>query len=431
MLDRFLSRPWVQRWLPVACLIGAAVYGYVIAFLRVARFRDFDVHREVGRRFLTGEYLYAGGYCHPYMPAAAMYFAPLAWFDRATGMALRYAIAVAALCLTFALLHRMVRARLEAAGREGFTLAALTVLLAFPFILQDLDDGGPHLILLAMLTGGIYAVWRGREGTGALWFGLATALKVTPALFLPLFLWKRQWRLAGLTAAAALFWIALPMVWMGAGSWWSHQKEWIEVAAGSFVGRDRPVTVENEQRVRNQSLRLALTRYLTILPEDHPLRRDDPAYVPMLDLSLPAAKTAATVAMAGLLALLGWHARRPYGGPGDPAWPKECSLVLILALLFSPVTWVQHLVWLVPALYLIVADARSGGGLGRPAWAALGAYVVLVDLLNYELLGKPKFAVLLSYHPFTVAMLLLFAILLADRPRTNAISLSANRHAVI
>src|SRR5438094_363391 len=34
---------------------------------------------------------------------------------------------------------------------------AVSVLLALQFELQDLDDGGPHIILFAMLTTGVYA----------------------------------------------------------------------------------------------------------------------------------------------------------------------------------------------------------------------------------------------------------------------------------
>lgn len=412
MLTSVQSRPWVQRSLLIACFVAVVVHGYVITYLREFHFRDFDVHREVGRRFLAAEYLYADGLCYPYMPSAALYFAPLALFDRGIGLALRYTTAVACLCLTLFLLYRMVHDWSDVTPPEGFWIGAVTLLLAFQFILQDLDDGGPHLILLAILTAGIYSVWQGREKLGAMWFGLATALKVAPALFLPFFLWKRQWRLAGYTVIAATCWIILPIVWMGPGSWWSHQREWTLVAAGSFVGQETPITIQNEQRVRNQSLEQTLMRYLVTFPEDHPLHREDPGYVAVLNLSPVAARMLAIAVTVGLLVSFCWYARRPFKGRGDPAWLRESSAVMILALLLSPVTWVQHLVWLVPALYLIVVDARSNEGLGKPAKLALAAYVVLVVILNYELLGKHTFALFLSYHPFTVAMLLVLAMLM-------------------
>jgi hypothetical protein len=389
------------------------------AFFRAVIYRDFDVHREFGRRFLTGEYLYSAGICHPYMPTAAMYFSPLALVDRGTGFMIRYAIAVACLWFTFRLLQRMLHGHAGGAAPRPVLLAVLTVLLTFQFILQDLDDAGPHLILLMILVGGMYAVWRGQDGLGALWFGLAIALKVTPALFLPFFLWKRRWRLAGLTAVAALCWIVLPMVWLGPAAWWKHQQEWVEVAAGSFVGHETPLSVQNEQRVNNQSLNQALLRYLVTYPEDHPARRSDPAYAPLLDLAPSSAKVVVIAVVFGLLAAFCWRTRHPYAGRHDPDWVRDCSGVLVLALLLCPVTWVQHLVWLVPALYLIVGKAIGGARLRAAAAGALSLYVLLVIVLNYEILGKQNFAHVMSYHPFTIAMLSVFLLLMLPDATTR------------
>ena len=90
--------------------------------------------------------------------------------------------------------------------------------------------------------------------------------------------------------------------------------------------------------------------------------------------------------------------------------------MMILALLLCPVTWNQHLVWLVPALYGVVLDARSEGGLGMLRTLALGVYVLLAVILTHDVLGKQRFDVLMNYHPFTIAMLLLLAMALFPRP---------------
>ena len=410
------SRPWVQRLILTAAFATVIIHGSVTAFVRHQPFRDFDVQREVGRRFLTGEYLYAQDFCYPYMPIAAMYFSPLALFERETGLALRYTVAAACLWWTLSLLYRMVRERAEASRSQPLLLSVFTVLLAFQFLLQDLDDGGPNLILLAIIVTGIYSVWRGREGLGGAWFGLATALKVTPALFLPFFLWKRRWRLAGLTAVATLCWMLLPMVWMGSENWWNHQREWIQVSAGSFIGHKTEATIRNEERGNNQALRQALMRYLVTFPEDLMVRRGYPGYVPLLDLPPATAGTVFVIATTALLAILAWRSRRPYAASNGPAWLRECSAVMILALLLCPVTWNQHLVWLVPALYVVVLDARSEGGLGMLRTIALGIYALLVVILTHDVLGKQRFDVLMNYHPFTIAMLLLLAMVLFPRP---------------
>lgn len=147
-----------------------------------------------------------------------------------------------------------------------------------------------HLILLGILIAGIYSIWQGREKLGAMWFGLVIALKVTPALFLLFFLWKRRWRLAGYTAMATICWILLPALYMGPSWWWSQQREWTQVAVGSILGHESPATRSNEQQVRNQSLQQTLLRYLVTIPEDHPLRQKDPGYVPVLNLPPATAK---------------------------------------------------------------------------------------------------------------------------------------------
>ncbi|MCX5722973.1 MAG: glycosyltransferase family 87 protein [Nitrospirae bacterium] len=363
------------------------------------------------------------------MPIASMYFAPLTFFDRDTAMALRYTFAIACLCLTLVLCYRMTRVRSGMTPTHGMWMGAISIVLALQFILQDLDDGGPHLILLGILTAGIYLTWQGREKLGSLWFGLAIALKVTPALFLPFFLWKRRWKLAGYTVIATMCWILLPILYMGPSWWWSLQRDWPQVAVGSVLGHESPATQSNEQQVRNQSLKQTLLRYLVTIPEDHPLRQKDPGYAPVLDLPPSTAKIVVLAVMASLLAFFGWTTRRPYEGRGDPMWLRESSALLIIALLLSPVTWVQHLVWLLPALYLIAMDARSKEGLNLPVKLAMAIYVLLAVVLNYELLGRRNFSLFLTIHPFALAMLLVLGILLLDRkhPDAEALSLSNQR----
>jgi uncharacterized membrane protein len=185
---------------------------------------DYDVNREFGRRFLAHSDLYEGGQCFNYLPISALYWAPLALVPPRVGMALRYLTALACLGLTFRLLRLMMFP--QQPEKNGSTLAVtfVSLLLAIHYLIRDFDDGGPHVILLAILVGGIYCVWRGREKLGAFWLGLGIAVKITPGLFLPYLLWKRQWRLFGYTSVATALWVVLPAVWMGPASWWRHEE---------------------------------------------------------------------------------------------------------------------------------------------------------------------------------------------------------------
>lgn len=129
-----------------------------------------------------------GDFCYAYMPIAAMYFSPLALLERNVGLMFRYGLAVGCLVATVCLFHRMVALPGAQSQKDLYLLGGGAILLVFQFVLQDLDDGGPHLILLGILSSAIYSVWRKRECLGSVLFGLSIALKSTPAIFLLLFL---------------------------------------------------------------------------------------------------------------------------------------------------------------------------------------------------------------------------------------------------
>ena len=161
-----------------------------------------------------------------YLPSTGIYFAPLLVLERNPSLALRYAVAVACLVITIMLFHRMLCGTSRSSVWSRLLVGVGAGALTLQFILNDLDDGGPHLILLGILTAGIYAIWTGRERLGAALIGFGIILKITPALFVLLFLWKRQWRLVSYTVLATVFWIVLPVLYMGPSSWWDHHTEW-------------------------------------------------------------------------------------------------------------------------------------------------------------------------------------------------------------
>ncbi len=421
-IGEFIRAPLFARLVHVSLVIAAVVHGYIISFGRSFHFRDIDIHREIGRRFLSGEYLYANDYCYMYLPTTGIYFAPLLVLDRNPSLALRYAVAVGCLVLTIRFMHRMLFGAGALTGGRLLLLGVGAGALTLQFVLNDLDDGGPHLMLLGILTGGIYAIWAGKERLGAALVGLGIVLKITPALFVILFLWKRQWRVAVYTILATVAWIILPVLYMGPTSWWEHHTEWTQNALLSVLDRQAEGRQENELQKANLSLRHTMLRYLVTYPPTHRLRQVDHGYKPVMDLPSSAANTIVAVTGLGLLGLFAWSSRRAFQGPGDPSWARDCAGTLILALLFSPITWDQHLVWMIPAAFVVMAAAaRMSGGLSHIGYALLAAYIVLTMVLNYEVVGSARWEVLKSYHHLGIAMLILFGILLASAGSRNGI----------
>ncbi len=408
--------PFFIRLAKLGLTIAAVVHGYIISFGRSYHFRDIDIHREIGRRFVTGEYLYANDYCYMYLPTTGIYFAPLLMLDRNPSLALRYAVAIGCLVMTIVFFHRMVCGLSQPQPWSRLLVGVGAGALTLQFILNDLDDGGPHLMLLGIITGAVYAIWIGRERLGAALMGFGIVLKITPALFVLLFLWKRQWRLASYTVLATVLWILLPILYMGPTSWWDHHIEWTSNAVLSVFDRQVEGRQENELQKANLSLRHTMLRYLVTYPPTHRLRQVDESYKPVLDLPAPLANAIVGVAALGIVGLFAWSSRRTFQGPGDSEWGRECAGVLLLALFLSPITWDQHLVWMIPAACIVVAAAtKMSGSLSRTGYAMLVAYVVLTMLLNYEVVGRARWEALKSYHHLGFAMLILYGLLLSTK----------------
>ncbi|MDH5497612.1 MAG: glycosyltransferase 87 family protein [Nitrospira sp.] len=419
-MKEFVKSDLFARVVRLGLVVAALVHGYIVSFGRSFHFRDIDIHREIGRRFLSGEYLYANDYCYMYLPTTGIYFAPLLILDRNPSLALRYAVAIGCLVVTIILFHRMVCSSAKLKGWGGLLLGVGAGVLTLQFILNDLDDGGPHLMLLGILAAGVYSIWIGRERLGAALVGLGIVLKITPALFVVLFLWKRQWRVAAYTVLATILWIVLPVVYMGPTSWWDHHAEWTNNAVLSVLDRQAEGRQENELQKANLSLRHTMLRYLVTYPPTHRLRQVDLGYKPVMDLPSPAANAIVAIAGLSVLGLFAWSSRRAFQGPGDSTWGRDCAGTLILALLFSPITWDQHLVWMIPAaLVVVAAAARMSGRLTSPGYAVLAAYIVLTMVLNYEVVGSAKWEALKSYHHLGIAMLILFGLLLVSAGSRN------------
>lgn len=389
-------RARLVAWLALAIVV--AVHLSVVMHRRGEHAGDFDLSRELGRRFLAGQPLYEQGLHYPYPPSAAMCFAPLALLPSEWAFGLRYATALACLALTLRLLTSME----PDAGPMAFSSQILTLVLGSHYVFRDLDDGGPHLVLLAILVVAVAAMRARRDPAAAIAFGLATAIKPTAAIFVPYLLWKRELRLAALTLGAVVAWAALPALWMGPQSWLAHERTWVEVSLASAIGNPIPGALESEARPQNQSLRRVAERIGTLLAGE------------------PFGAAAALVLRAALVFFVAAWTRHPLAGRGDPRLPQESWGVFVASLLLSPVSWVQHFVLLLPGLHGAIVTVRSGRA-GAPFRALLLLYVLLALGLNREVMGKPEYIALLSYGSHTLAALCVLALIVLrsrQRPAT-------------
>ena len=401
-----------------ACAIAgaAAVVGVIWAEIIVRRepVGDFPLHWRFGGRFLAGRYLYGDGH-DPYPPAWGLACAWLRSFPLHAAQVLAYPIGPAVLAGLTVLLDRLTRRSLPLDRASRFRVMALALVLASRFLIRELPECGPNLVMVALTWAGL-ACWRSRrEGLGGACLGLAIALKCTPALFVPYFALKRQWRMVATTALFAAAFALAPAAWMGPASFAGHFRVWAGHCARGIGQADPSVGVLGQEEVKNHALRPVLARFLMELPAGHLGRIDSRWRARGLDLSPAAAGVVIKAVLALLLIGVGRAFRRPAWDRDDPAILWEAAGVSILILLLSPLTWRQHCVGAYPACYLIARTAIARRGL--PRWAAwgLGVYAVGVIGLDRWVVGRSGTLLLDSWGVTTWSLVILLGVTLGCR----------------
>src|SRR5262249_31751733 len=282
----------------------------------------------------------------------------------------------------------LARATVPVEPAQRFWIDAAALLLTARFVLRDLADAGANLILLGLVWIGLYAIARGRRWAGAGLVGLATALKLTPALFILYFVYRRRYATALAALASAALFTLLPAVALGAAfarvaaSWWSNPLQCVAAA-------DPTVGALGVEPIGNQALRPALGRLLT---------------GPLVALGLPPAAVA-LVAWTIVAALVVASFRALREDPADPSsraldvW--DWAALSVLTLLLSPITWRAHAVAVLPACWLLVGASMVWNPAPRAALVALVCLAVPNLLLTRALTGGTVDAVVHRASLFT------------------------------
>ncbi|MEV4533015.1 glycosyltransferase 87 family protein [Asanoa sp. NPDC049518] len=304
----------------------------VLAFLWVLLvpgrrgFFDVGVYYGAVQHWIGGgdlyDYLRPGTvYGFTYPPFAAVLLTPLAPLTWHTAIAASIVVNVMAGGL-------VIRWLVGSWGRAWLLVALLCVFLA-P-VRDTVSFGQVNLVLLALVW---WDLRRGpRAGVGV---GIATAVKLTPGLFILYLALARRWQafLVAVGAVAGAILLAAAIAPSASRTFWTEAL-WNTGRVGDLA------------YVSNQSLRGVLAR-----------------------ADLPGWWWAAAVLLVCAL----WIARaRRAASSGDHV--AGFALTGVATCLISPVTWVHHLVWLLPALYLSWQRTRRHGP-GRVL--VLAAYVLL------------------------------------------------------
>ncbi|MFJ9584798.1 glycosyltransferase 87 family protein [Streptomyces acidicola] len=286
---------------------------------------DLRIYQGAVDAMLSGEGLYDADPPFNYPPFAAYLFIPLTVGPAGATLALWFVLK--SLCLHLLVWH-LLGSRPRTAGRR----AALTVLVSWgtaftiDAIGYDLSYGQVNLLLMGLV---VYDLCRPDDpaaparlrGVGT---GIAAAVKIVPALFIVHLFLTRQYRAATVATTTFLTTVALGFATLPTTAW----RYWTDVLwATERVGA-------SPDSLTNQSLRGLLGRLLH-------------------DTGLTTAGwllSAVAVALAALTLATRLHRR---------GMELEALTAVGLAVpLVTPLGWVHHWVWLLPATLLLFGWAR-------------------------------------------------------------------------
>ncbi|WZO98111.1 glycosyltransferase family 87 protein [Isosphaeraceae bacterium EP7] len=281
---------------------------------------------------------------YPNPPIMAISLAPLAAMNPVVGAVLFFMIKVGLAALSFRLLLKMA---VPEGRRISPWIEGAILLLTLRPILSDLHHGNNNLIIMALIVLALASWRRGWDVRAGLALGLAITYKVTPALFVPYFLYKKSWRAAGATMLSmALFFFVVPSAVLGPhlnmqclASWW-HRILSPYLVDGNIGKGDI-----------NQSMVGVLSRLLT--DSVGPDRYDSKIPVNFVAWDPAMVARLAKVSSLGFVAVLALLCRTKAVRRVDPRMLGEFSLVVLTMLFVSERSWKHHYVTLLlPMTYL-------------------------------------------------------------------------------
>ena len=311
----------------VLLVLGAAVavtvFTATVPLLR--DFFDLRVYHGTIDTWVNGDgrvydYLVPGTtYGFTYPPFAAVVMSPMALVGLGTAIVLCLGLNLAALA---AVLSVLAGPRLRRHGWFGVSLA-LCALALFEPLRDTFSFGQVNLLLLALALADAWLLATGRGRWAGVGIGLAAAVKLTPAIFIGLLLLARRWRAAGLATAVAVAATAAAA--------------WIAPAASRFYWTEALWDTSRVGRldyVSNQSVQGVLAR---LVAPHEPSR----------------ALWAALV--LGVVCVWVWRVRAAVRADD---WIAAFALTGLTGCLVSPITWVHHLVWLLPSFAVLLRHRR-------------------------------------------------------------------------
>jgi len=360
-----------RRAVWIAALITAIGAGMIYADKAAEDRSAFIRWRHQVLEMMAGANIY-DDYFFPNPPIMPLSLYPLMALPPVEGAMAWFGLKAAMAAASILLCLRMVRL---GDNPVPSWVQAMVVGLSLRPIMSDLHHGNNNILILFLVVATLTAWRKGYDVLAGLTLAYAIAFKVTPALFLAYFAYKRSWRTVGATALGlGIFLLIVPSLFLG--------PEFNGICLGTWFHRILgPYVVNNDGSPQeiNQSMIGVLARLLTA-PKGGTGRYVIQQRVNFVSWDPKLVVQGLKLASVGLVGLLAWLCRTRAERRDDPRLLGEYSLVVLTMLFISERSWKHHFVTLVlPYTYL--AYRVGVAGLSTRARAALGSALALSALM--------------------------------------------------
>lgn len=373
------------RRIAVAVVSIAFVIFSVKCIRRGINVTDSYIFYKAGRAVIEGVNLYDihawRGFKNP--PFFAIFMVPFSLTGLAGFSVIWYFFNVALLVATFLLSFYLIEGRVR-------RVPAMMVLLPLAMTLRPIESnfnlGQCNLVVVFFTLAGLALLKKGRPITGGMTLSVGIALKLTPGLFLPYFLYKRQWKMAaGIVIGGLIFFFGLPVVVFGFQGALSELMDWREMLTAVAL----PAGSESTGNyVSGQSVRSFLTRLLSMSAIDNepPFK-----YINILSLDPETVRILVYGAYGVMLGLMAWNFRRQTQSRTERLMLLEFAIVLLTMTMISPYSRKAHYVSMIfPAVVVVHYFLERGKEINaqRLTKVVIIATIVLVTLPFRGMLGR-------------------------------------------
>jgi len=343
-----LEAPRTRFLLRVLFITTAITFTLIppIRFLRSGTDMDYRTWYQVGQTVLHGEEIYPHGQAFPFMypPICALMLAVPAFFGKAVMiLILSLANTVAwVLCIAFT-------SALISEKRIQNAPIVIANLLLMPFVWSSYHLGQPSLILLALMLGAFLGLSAGRKSeilAGTL-IALASAIKAFPLLAIFYLIYRRYWAATvSLVIGLLVLLLIVPIPFRGLQRTITDARDW---QRGMLRYQESAIAQRPARGYswKNQSIFGVANRLLRhVSVDDEPNRL---AYANVINLDFRTVNIVIIACALVVGASFVWVIPRHH----SPA-SEEFAALLILILIFTPLTFGYLFVWLMLPLALLI-----------------------------------------------------------------------------